>query len=1234
MSKKKTNKKSTTKYRKFDTSKLIPVIAVFEVVILIAVTTFAWFFLNANKSLSSGVITVNADSGLEIDFKDADKSTYIDIFDYIKDDNFYFEPATSVDGRNIFFPTSGTFDKTNTESMIFRDGTVNDINSKYIDIDFELTNTNDTAVEVYLSHNSFFRIKDQSNKVVNGKALRMALYNNDGNSGNVASNLISNINKNAATEPVAETQPATDDKGQLVTYYDDFTVYFNNTLNWSDVKAYIWKDGVSNSYISSWPGDSMVKVSGNLYSYTFSNPYTINGNSKVYYYDRIVFNNGNGTQTVDITDLASKKDNIYSLSTLSGSKYTVTSTPLVLNTVYFLKPTDWTTPACLTSSASITSVSGAHEMTLVTTGVYSYTFPSTDTYIRFIDNADTGRKSNSTTVVNDKLYYFPEDGPEGNVYTVNYSTSSIYFYNTLDWEQPYAYVNGFADVVGRYTYSIPMVALSGNLYYCTLSTAYLQDVIAKATDTYDLAAGGTASVSDLAGNCQVYFGNAASNPSERTSLSYPNSDTVYCKSEYVYTPSENKDGNNYYYLKSATDYSDEVDITEHSYAVISPGVSAGFQRPANPVNKIDYTTGVVESIVPTFASSFDDYLIGSSNPVFTIQPSQTVNMSMIIWLEGTDNHCTGENYAGKDINLYLEFSTFLAGDTVDGTYTYRFVDSTEQVWTSDTITNPATGVTVSPVMQLYDKSTDRGYLMSAESYTTYAGRKKVKVWNCIAPQSLVNDPQSSHILQFRRVNPYDESEVWNHWEAGIGKDYYEDSFSSATRTVTFTAFADGSPDPAYYENGSIGSHTLPALSCGGLWGNFETEIITVYDGRRDRDIGTLSFGYTYTYPGSHKPVTIEYKASGYRDLKTDAQNGYSGNGTYFSNFYSIVVPSTAFSYGSNSYFIDYRGFDDRYAINSDKNKSITLGNKWSSGDIRGRFFEFNEEYDFSSNKNKSPSSNYHSYWGSDVLYMQGRSSLSVSYSSSSNNCFMQVQYVDASNNKYYSYLYDNGNYQGEYGYGFVSVVPAEGRAYSSYNIQRAHKNDHNTYTRQATLQNHISSGTETVGSKMLYINTINAEEANNDGRIRILNYDFKIIYYQGSNWSSEWNHPKLYSDLGTWISDGDGTGKSTDDNHKTIYSYHIRSDYSAKFNWPDASEHYSVVISPADGYCYYPKTYNVNNSGTIDVGGYNDSSLTGKGLYGNGDGLGSGSSKYNKELDTFAVNNLSWPEYTPKQTKD
>ncbi|MBQ3417829.1 MAG: starch-binding protein [Ruminococcus sp.] len=1228
MSKQKRNKKSTTKHQRFETSRVIPIIAVFEVIVLIAVGSFAWYFFNANKTLSSGVITVNADSGLEIDFKDADKSTFIDIFDYIDKQNFYFEPASSVDGRNIVFPTSGTFGSTNTTSMVFRDGTVNDINSKYVNVDFELTNTTASKMEVYLSHNSFFTISEEnSDQRVNGKALRLALYNNDGNTGNVSSNLVSNINKTAATEsPTQATQSPTDEEGQTVTYYEDFTIYFNTTgSDWSNVKAYIWNHDDGNSYISSWPGDSMVKESGNLYSYSFSNPYTISGGTKTYYYDRVVFNNGSGTQTVDITDLASKNNYIYSLGTQSGGKYNVTSTPLVLTTVYFLKPTNWTTPACLTSTSSISSVSGAHEMTQVTTGIYSYTFPSNDTYIRFIDNADTGRKSNSASVTADKLYYFPQGGAAGELSTIDYSTSSIYFYNTGGWKQPYACVNAFAAAAPDYTYEIPMVALSGDLFYCSLPSVYLKDRVT--------AAGGTPA--SLAGNCQVYFKGETSGDSSTTETTV----TVDTYSEHVYRMLSTKTDNKY--NLDDEDYSDEVNINEHSYAVISPGVSAGFQRAANPVNEIDTSTGAVTSIIPTFASSFDDFLIGSDNPVFTIESQETVNMSMIIWLEGTDTHCTNENYAGKDINLYLEFSTALAGDKIDGTYTYQFVDSTEQVWTSDTITNSATGVTVSPVMQLYDKTIDRGYLMHGKTYTTYAGRKKVKVWECIAPQVLVNDPlnHSQHEIEFRRVNPYDEGEVWNRWEAGIGSEYFSDSYSSSSRIVTFTAFADGSPDPGLYLSGDHAISGLPDHSCGGLWGTYETEILTVYDGRKDRDVGTLNFGYTYHYPNSNKNVTIEYKASGYRDLVTDASNGYQGDGTYFNNFYSIVIPTKVFQNGSSSYFIDYRGIDGDHAINSNLNTNITVGNKWSSGAIRGRFFEFNEEYDFSNNANKSPTSNYHSYWGSDVLYMQGRSTLSVSYSSASNYCFMQVQYTGSGSN-YYSYLYDNGNYQGSYGYGFVSVVPCENNssssavtAFTDYKIQRTLKGDHSTITREATLTSHITSTTETYGSNTIRVNTINQTDSSNDGRIRILDYDYKIIYYQSSNWGSEWNHPSLYSDMGSWIHNGDDTGKKTDsDGGKVIYSYHVRSDYKAKFNFPSASEKWSVDITPADGYCYYPSAYNVNNSGKVDVGGYN-SGLSAKGLHGNGDGNGSGSSKYNQSLNTYTVDNASWPEYTAKQVK-
>ena len=72
MSKNVNKKKSTKKKSKFETSRLIPIIAIVEVVVLIAVATLAWFFMAKNKKLSSGIITVQADSGLEIDFNDAE----------------------------------------------------------------------------------------------------------------------------------------------------------------------------------------------------------------------------------------------------------------------------------------------------------------------------------------------------------------------------------------------------------------------------------------------------------------------------------------------------------------------------------------------------------------------------------------------------------------------------------------------------------------------------------------------------------------------------------------------------------------------------------------------------------------------------------------------------------------------------------------------------------------------------------------------------------------------------------------------------------------------------------------------------------------------------------------------------------------------------------------------------------------------------------------------------------
>lgn len=1263
MSNTKKKKKSTKKFKKLDTSKLIPIIAIVEVFILIAVSSYAWYFFSADKTLSSGIITVNADSGLEIDFKDADKSTYIDIFDYVDRDNFAFEPATSVDGRNIFFPTTGTFGSTDTSSMIFREGTVNDINSKYLNIDFELTNTTSRTMEVYLSSRSSFTISKDSDRV-NGKALRLAFYNNDGNTGNVTSNIVSNIKKAASTESsteptVAPTVAPSEGATESPYHYETWTVYFNdlsNRTNWGNVKAFVWHEGGSNTHVEKWPGDSMVKVSGTLYSYSFQQRYELDGsgNKINYFYDHIIFNNGSSgdsNQTVDIPLTAAKNGRLFYATGIdsSSSKHNCTDTAFTMNTVYFLKPTDWTvTPRCATGTAAVGDSPTTYEMTKVTTGIYSYSFPSTDTHVRFFGGSE--QKSNDTPVTNQKLYYFPGGGVAGSLSYVDYNTASIYFYNTLGWKQPYAFVNAFANSLGSYTYAIPMIALSGDLYYCSLSTAFLKDKVQASA------------ASSFADNCMVYFADSDS----ATAANYANrSYYADCYSEHVYrlltTKSTDTTVPGAAYTRYELDdesYSDEVDITADSYAVISPGVSAGFQRAANPVNKINTATGAVESVIPAFASSFDDFILGSNNPVFKIRSGETVSMSMIIWLEGTDSHCTGENYAGRNINLYLEFSTFYAGDKVEGTYTYQFIDETEQHWTADTITNSVTGITVSPVMQLYDATLDRGYLMEGVTPVTYAGQKKVRIWECVAPQALVTQADGySHKLEFRRVNPYDETEVWNRWEAGDPHTYSADALFNGV--VSFTAFADGSPDPTLYAS-YISDYNMPAASCGGLWGIYDTEILTVYDGRKDRSMGTLNFGYTYTYPNSGQSVTIEYKASGYRNLTHDTKVGFTytdggagsmhtSTGSWFDHFYSIVIPSTIYDNASNSYFRNYTGVDGTYAINSNLNTNIKVGNTWWAGAVKGSFFEFNEEGSNvpDSNNHKSQGSNYHSYWGSDVLYIQAASTLSVSYSSITDQCFMQVKFYDSSNEngkKFFSYLYEDNNYAGSYGYGFVAVVPCN-QTYNSYKVERLRASNHNESTGLTRLSTHTSTITGTTDSERIY-NILNPQTDSDrgndstDGRIRTLNYDYKIIYFQGSNWGSEWSHPKLYSDLDTWIHDGNGTGKYTTGNNKQYYSYHIRSDWKAKFYWEYASEHWSVDITPADGYCYYPKEYNVNNSGKTDVGGYNHNDLDSNQLYGNSDSNTSPNTAIHTGV--FSVEyisgqsgswNTGWPEHVAPDSR-
>lgn len=77
-----------------------------------------------------------------------------------------------------------------------------------------------------------------------------------------------------------------------------YTIYYYNKDSWENVYAYIW-DGGSSTYETAWPGERMFSHQGKVYKHD----YELSSVS----YDKVIFNNNDGTQTsnLDIADGAS-----------------------------------------------------------------------------------------------------------------------------------------------------------------------------------------------------------------------------------------------------------------------------------------------------------------------------------------------------------------------------------------------------------------------------------------------------------------------------------------------------------------------------------------------------------------------------------------------------------------------------------------------------------------------------------------------------------------------------------------------------------------------------------------------------------------------------------------------------------------------------------------------------------------------------------------------------------------
>lgn len=110
-----------------------------------------------------------------------------------------------------------------------------------------------------------------------------------------------------------------------------FTVYFRNEKNWTTVNAYVWKNG--GAVYQSWPGEKMTdtgKMSEGFKLYSYEIPL---GSG----YNQIIFNNGSGEQTDDLT-LDEKTPAYYYSSTTDRGTLVLTTE---FRSVYFTDNKNW-----------------------------------------------------------------------------------------------------------------------------------------------------------------------------------------------------------------------------------------------------------------------------------------------------------------------------------------------------------------------------------------------------------------------------------------------------------------------------------------------------------------------------------------------------------------------------------------------------------------------------------------------------------------------------------------------------------------------------------------------------------------------------------------------------------------------------------------------------------------------------------------------------------------------------
>lgn len=160
------------------------IVALLMTVMLVLGSTFAWIEGGKDAKAEDGECTISAGAGLQfVSVNDGEINNGV----LTLPGKLSLEDCSSVDGRNIFFPTTGSIRPSNattstTDNLRFRSAVESDKNKKYITQDFIVTsleskNEDGTGgtTPIYIDASSVFEFGKTG-----GKAIRLSLNFNDG----------------------------------------------------------------------------------------------------------------------------------------------------------------------------------------------------------------------------------------------------------------------------------------------------------------------------------------------------------------------------------------------------------------------------------------------------------------------------------------------------------------------------------------------------------------------------------------------------------------------------------------------------------------------------------------------------------------------------------------------------------------------------------------------------------------------------------------------------------------------------------------------------------------------------------------------------------------------------------------------------------------------------------------------------------------------------------------------